>query len=299
MSLSFPDLMADLIARIEAGTPPWRQPWANSADPTLPLRSNGEPFTGSNAWLLAFAGALRGYTSPYWFTFKQALEIGAPVRKGAKAAPAILYKPRIVGDEAGEGEEARDAKVVRYMKTYAVFSAHDLTDCPEPYLAAPKVAPEIRAASRNAVLDAIPAQIEFGGSRAAYVPSADLIRLPPPEAFESPDDFLATLAHEEVHWSGAPHRLNRAFGKRFGDEAYAFEELVAEIAACALGLQIGLRPQLLDGHAAYLAHWAKLLKARPNALMEASGHAQRAVDYLLAFSTPEFMAANAGEAGHG
>ncbi len=284
MSISFPHLMADIIARIEAGTPPWRQPWVNSADPALPLRSNGEPFTGSNAWLLAFAGAVRGYTSPYWFTFKQALEIGAPVRKGAKAAPAILYKPRIVEGEAAESDDVGEGKVVRYMKTYAVFSVHDLTDCPEPYLAAPKVDLELRAATRNAVLDAIPAKVEFGGSQACYVPSADLIRLPPPEAFETPDDFLATLAHEDVHWCGARHRLNRAFGKRFGDEGYAFEELVAEIAACALGLQIGLRPQLLDSHAAYLAHWAKMLKARPNALMEASGHAQRAVDYLLAFS---------------
>ena len=61
---------------------------------------------------------------------------------------------------------------------------------------------------------------------------------------------------------------------------------MAEISACALGLRIGLRPQLLDGHAAYLAHWAKILKDRPSALLEASGHAQRAVDHLLAYSQP-------------
>ncbi|WP_293681983.1 ArdC family protein [uncultured Phenylobacterium sp.] len=60
------------------------------------LRSNGEPFTCSNAWLLAFAGSVRGCSSPYWFTFRQALEIGAPVRKEAKAAPAILFKKRLV-----------------------------------------------------------------------------------------------------------------------------------------------------------------------------------------------------------
>lgn len=61
---------------------------------------------------------------------------------------------------------------------------------------------------------------------------------------------------------------------------------VAEIGAAALGLRIGLKPQLLDSHAAYLAHWAKILKDRPGALLEASGHAQRAVDFLLAFSQP-------------
>jgi antirestriction protein ArdC len=227
MSISLANMMTDVIARIDAGTPPWRQPWVNSADPTLPLRATGEPFTGSNAWLLAFAGAVRGHTSPYWFTFRQALEIGAPVRKGAKAAPAILYKQRVVDGAGVDGEDAGDGRVVRYQKTYAVFNAVDLTDCPEQYLAAPAVDPEVRAAVRNALLDAVPAQVELGGSRACYSSAEDLVRLPPPEAFESTDDFLATKAHELVHWSGAPHRLNRAFGARFGDEAYAFEELVA------------------------------------------------------------------------
>ena len=69
-------------------------------------------------------------------------------------------------------------------------------------------------------------------------------------------------------------------------QAYAFEELVAEIGAAAMGLKIGLPPQMLDDHASYLAHWVKILKSRPSALLEASGHAQRAVDHLLAYSQP-------------
>ena len=89
-----------------------------------------------------------------------------------------------------------------------------------------------------------------------------------------------------IHWSGAEHRLGRTFGQRFGDAAYAFEELVAEIGSAAIGLRIGLRPQILDSHAAYLGHWVKILKDRPGALLEASGHAQRAVDHLLAYSQP-------------
>jgi antirestriction protein ArdC len=292
MSTPLDDLMADIIARIEACTPPWRQAWSRAgADPTLPLRASGEPFTGSNSWLLSFAGALRGYGSPYWFTFRQALAIGAPVAKGAKGSLAILYKTRVVedgrGGEAGDpvGEDA-DPKVLRYLKTYAVFNADQLTDCPERFRAAPAVDPAVRAATRNAILDAIPAQIEYGGGQPCYIPSRDLIRLPAPEAFHSVDDFLATKGHEQLHWSGAAHRLNREFGRRFGDAAYAFEELCAEIGAAALGLRIGLKPQLLDSHAAYLAHWAKILKDRPGALLEASGHAQRAVDFLLAFSQP-------------
>lgn len=295
MSNPLNDLINDIIVRIEAGVPPWRQAWKASADPMAPLRATGEPFSGSNAWLLAFAGAMRGYRSPYWFTFRQALAINAPVAKGEKGSPAILYKTRVVGDAAdgadvGPADDTGDPRILRYLKTYSVFNAEQLTGCPQRYLNVVEPDPAARAAARNAVLDAIPARVEFGGGTPCYVPALDLIRLPRPEAFDTPDDFLATKAHEQLHWSGAAHRLDRTFGKRFGDEAYAFEELVAEIGAAALGLRIGLAPQMLDSHAAYLGHWAKILRHRPSALLEASGHAQRAVDYLLAFSAQAAVA---------
>ncbi len=285
MSDGLDALLADIIARIERGVPPWRQPWVNGGDPSLPLRADGQPFSGSNAWLLAFAGAARGFTSPYWFTFKQALAIGAPVAKGARSAPAILYKTQVVEDAAAEpGDSEAEARVRRYLRTYAVFNADQLTDCPEPFRAAPKADPEVRARIRSAVLEAIPANVEIGGNLAAYSPQSDLIRMPPPERFHTPEDFQATFAHEAIHWSGHETRLARSFGKRFGDEAYAFEELIAEIGSAAIGLRIGLPPQVLDSHAAYVEHWAKILKHRPTALLEASGHAQRAVDHLLAYS---------------
>ena len=289
MSNPLEPLMADLIARIERGVPPWRQPWAGGREPSAPLRADGEPFSGSNAWLLAFVGAVRGYASPYWFTFRQALDIEAPVRKGERGAPAVLYKTRTVEGEAAAPDQPGDegARVLRYLKGYKVFNAEQLSGCPDRYLAAPAVDPVARAAARNRVLDAVPATVELGGAIAAYLRDRDVIRLPPPETFLSVDDFLATKAHEQLHWTGAPHRLNRVFGQRFGDAAYAFEELVAEIGAAALGLRIGLKPQLLDSHAAYLAHWAGILRERPGALLEASGHAQKAVDYLLAFSTAD------------
>ena len=286
-------LMADIIARIEAGTPPWRQPWRGGGDPSLPLRADGQPFSGTNLWLLAFVGAARGYASPYWFTFKQALAIGACVRRGEKGAPAILYKTKVVGEDSSETPERPgtrdDARVLRYLKGYTVFSAEQLDNCPEAFLNAPKVDPAVRAATRDAVLDAIPAKVQIGGGRAAYIPSLDIIQMPPPEAFDTPDDYKATLAHEEIHWTSHPSRIDRKLGVQ-GTPDYHFEELVAELGAAILGLKIGLAPQLLDSHAAYLAHWVKLLRERPNALLEASGHAQRAVDHLLAYSQAPALA---------
>jgi antirestriction protein ArdC len=284
-------MMADLIARIEDGVPPWRAPWVANGDPGVPLRSDGQPFSGTNLWLLAFIGAVRGYTSPYWFTFKQALEIEAPVRKGEKGHRAILYKTRVV--DGDDGDTDAGGEVRRYLKAYSVFNAEQLEGCPQQYLTGPPVDPELRRATRSRVLDAIPATIHLGGSKAAYFPTADYITLPPPEAFRSPDDFLATKAHELVHWTAHPSRLNRDLSGRHGDPSYAFEELVAEIGACALGLHLGLAPELRDDHAAYLAHWASILKERPAALLHASSLAQRAVDHLVAYSarTAEQIAA--------
>lgn len=280
-------LMATLIAHLEAGTPPWRQPWSGGREPGLPIRSTGEPFTGSNAWTLAFAGAMAGYASPYWFTFLQALAIGAPVRKGERASLAVLYRSGVkeVPDEDGADARAEPAEVRRYLAVYPVFNAEQLADCPARYFDAVPVDP-VRLATRNGILDAAPATVVLGGSRATYNRVTDVVTLPSPERFERLDDFQATKAHELVHWTGAHGRLDRDFGQRFGDQTHAFEELVAEIGAALLGLTIGLRPQTLDDHASYLAHWVAILKARPNALLEASSLAQKAVDHVLAYSAP-------------
>ena len=103
MSNPLDAVIATIVARLEQGVPPWRQPWSNGAVPGRPLRSSGEPFTGSNAILLAMSGAAQGFSSRYWFTFQQALGVGACVRRGSKASPAILYKTRVV--EAAEAAE--------------------------------------------------------------------------------------------------------------------------------------------------------------------------------------------------
>ena len=292
MSNPLNDLINDIIARIEAGVPPWRQAWKASADPKAPLRATGEPFSGSNAWLLAFAGALRGYRSPYWFTFRQALSINAPVAKGEKGSPAILYKTRVVGDSAdgadvGPADDGGDPRILRYLKTYSVFNAEQLTDCPQQYLNVVEPDPAARAAARNAVLDAIPARVEFGRGTPCYVPALDLIRLPLPEAFDTPDDFLATKAHEQLHWSGAAPRLDRTFGKRFGDNAYAMEEMVAELGAAFLCGDLGITAEPRADHAEYIGHWLRVLKADSKAIFTAASAANKATEFLTCLADTE------------
>jgi antirestriction protein ArdC len=80
--------------------------------------------------------------------------------------------------------------------------------------------------------------------------------MPAIEAFRDAESFCATLAHEETHWTKHPKRLDRNFGRKvWGDEGYAQEELVAELASAFLCADLGITPEVRDDHAAYIANW--------------------------------------------
>jgi len=83
-----------------------------------------------------------------------------------------------------------------------------------------------------------------------------------------------------VHWSGASSRLNRQFGKRFGDQAYAFEELVAELGAAFLCAELAITNAPRADHAKYLANWLSVLKQDKRALFHAAAKAAEASAYL-------------------
>jgi antirestriction protein ArdC len=140
------------------------------------------------------------------------------------------------------------------------------------------VARNARAESFFAATGAV---IRHGGARAYYSVSADHVQLPPFESFRDAESYYATLAHETAHWTRHPSRLNREFGrKRWGDEGYAMEELVAELGAAFLSADLELTPELREDHAAYIASWIKVLKNDKRAIVTAASFAQRAVDYL-------------------
>ena len=72
-------------------------------------------------------------------------------------------------------------------------------------------------------------------------------------------------------------RLDRDFGrKRFGDEGYAMEELVAELGAAFQSTDLDLTPEVREDHASYLDHWLKVLKKDKRAIFSAASHKQRA-----------------------
>ena len=122
--------------------------------------------------------------------------------------------------------------------------------------------------------------IREGGSRACYVPSRDEIHLPERQRFQSEANFYATACHELIHWSGHPKRLARDFSGRYGEQSYAFEELVAELGSAYLGAALGLNG-VLEGHARYIDRWLKVLKQDKRAIFKAASLASQAQDYLL------------------
>ena len=169
------------------------------------------------------------------------------------------------------------------MKGYTVFNVEQIDGLPAHYYAKP--APRSETVQRiervEGFFAATGAPVVHGGSRACYVPSTDNIHMPCIDFFRDAESYYATLAHETTHWTKHPSRLDRDFGrKRWGDEGYAMEELVAELGSAFLAADLELTPEVRDDHAAYIASWIKVLKDDKRAIFTAASHAQRAADFL-------------------
>lgn len=123
--------------------------------------------------------------------------------------------------------------------------------------------------------------LRFGGDSAFYSPSADYVQMPVYETFVNAGSYLATLAHEVVHWSGHKYCLARKFGGSFGSPDYAREELVAELGAAMVCARLGIEGEHIDNHAAYIAGWLKVLRSDKRAIFTAASQAQAAADFIL------------------
>lgn len=278
-----------IIAALETGVKPWTQPWnaAHAAGHvTRPLRHNGQPYAGINV-LTLWASAMQGhYSAPIWMTFKQAIELGGHVRKGEKGSP-VVYADTMRRTETDEvtGDEAERA--IPFLKAYTVFNVEQIDGLPETFhaLAHATPNPDERISDAEAFFAATRADIRHGGDSAYYSPGLDYIQMPPFAAFRDAQSYYATLAHEATHWTRHANRLDRDFGrKRFGDDGYAREELVAELGAAFLCADLGLRLDDRTDHAAYIGHWLGVLREDKRAVFAAAAHAQRAADYLAGFT---------------
>jgi len=105
--------------------------------------------------------------------------------------------------------------------------------------------------------------------------------MPPFQAFAENVSYYSTLAHEHTHWTAPTARCDRQLGKRFGDNAYAAEELIAELGAAFTCAHLGLSTEPREDHAAYIQSWLRVLKADSRAIFTAASKAQHATDWLI------------------
>lgn len=288
MTTARADLYTRITARIvddlEKGVRPWLKPWnAEHAAGriTRPLRHNGQAYRGINVLMLWGEAIARGYACPIWMTYRQALELGAQVRKGERGS-LVVYADRIRRTETdARGEECE--REIPFLKGYTVFNCEQIDGLPPHFTApaAPVLDPVQRIAAAEAFFANIGADVRHGGNMAYYAIHPDYVQLPPFETFRDAESYYATRGHETVHWTRHETRLNREFGrKRWGDEGYAAEELVAELGSAFLSADLGITPEPREDHASYIANWLTVLKNDKRAIFTAAAHAERAVGFL-------------------
>lgn len=274
-------ITAQIVELLRRGVRPWIAPWDSGTALGLPLRSNGVAYRGINTLALWAAAQTYGYRARHWLSFKQALALGGAVRRGEHGQPIIFYSSGAT-HEVGDAEPTPQPRR-SVLRIFTVFNADQVGGLPVHFYAPPISPPSEDDAALAARFEHIPANIERGGARACYNPARDVISMPPRHAFGSTALYYATLAHECAHWTGHPTRLDRDLTSRVSGASYAFEELVAELAAAFLSAELGLPAGHLENHAAYIDSWLKLLVHEPNALLSAAGKAQAAADYLRGF----------------
>ena len=265
------------IEQLKTGTVPWQKPWLSAQNIV-----SQKPYRGINALLLGSAP----YTSPFWISFKQALDLGGHVRKGEKSTPVIYYKFLEKRDGAGklviraDGTQAR----VPFIRWSNVFNLDQTEGLTPPTLTIGQTEPPPCEKAAAIVAQAKLCPIHHVGFAAFYSPERDVIQMPAPATFRTTEDYHHTLFHEMIHATGHGSRLDRegiTKPVRFGSDRYSREELIAELGAAFLSNEAGILNDVqFQNSAAYLASWIRKLEDDPRLIVSAAAQAQRGSDFV-------------------
>jgi len=271
----YESITASIAGAIEAGAKgsEWRMPWHRAAGRPMNV-ATGNAYQGVNTLALWCEAQSRGFGSDVWGTFRQWNGVGARVAKGARSSTIVFWKPLEKGEKPEGSEEEQGHRFV--LRSSCVFNASQVEGWTAPArLVDAKDAPEVEAAVQAAGVS-----VSWGGDRAFYDRRADRIQMPARDAFFDAQGLASVLLHEAAHWTGHPTRLAREFGQRFGDKAYAFEELVAELAAAFLCADFGISNEPRPDHAQYVASWLDVLGRDQRAIFSAARLASDAAHFF-------------------
>lgn len=275
------DLVQLMIDEMENGTGEWVKSW--SAPNGFPQNMvSKKHYRGFNSIHLSMVASRKGYVAPYWLTFNQVKELGGMVKKGEKSTDIFFYKfldkSKTIKDEE-TGEELVNLKHIPLLRMYKVFNIEQ-TEGIEYELPEPNINNNERYINAEDFIQSTKADIRYGGDRAFYRPSDDFIQVPEIQFFTDSDNYYATLLHELTHWTGHDTRLDRDKHSRWGDNTYAFEELIAELGAVFLCSHLGISIEK-NRHPEYLQGWVRSLREDPQILWRAASKAQEAFDYVV------------------
>jgi antirestriction protein ArdC len=280
----YDEVTGRIISGLEAGRLPWVQPWGStgSAGPGLPRNAlTARNYSGVNVLILWGAVIEHGWPSQSWLTFRQAQEAGGCVRKGERGV-TVVYADRFTPEAEKEraSREGGEAKAVLFLKRFTIFNVAQceglragLASDPGPLSER-----EIVLVAED-VIAASGVDFHIGGDRAFYIPSLDIVQVPPQIAFFEQVNYYRTCLHELTHATGHAKRLARDLTNSFGSKDYAREELIAEMGSAFLCAALGITPTVR--HADYIGSWLEVLREDSRAIFRAANAATKAADWLL------------------
>lgn len=286
-----------ILAHLDHGVVPWRCPWNRSTGRPRNFHS-GHEYRGVNVLLLG----LLQFASPWWMTFRQVQERGGMVRKGEHGAFVMKWGRHDKTVKNGDGTE--EQKKTFFLKSYKVFNATQIEGIEFPAVEkGPQLDPTQRIACAEQIIREMPQPPiirEGRGTQACYRRNSDTIEMPAFASFATPEEFYLTLYHEAIHATGAESRLARKGIQEsdgFGGKVYSQEELVAEMGAAFLGMEVGIVRDQHEQSAAYLKGWLDVLKEPDHRrwIVLAANQAGRAADFILGRTPDDIAPTPAGE----
>jgi len=179
------DITNQIVAAIEAGTPPWRQPWSSHENAGAPTNAvTKRRYSGVNPMILQLSAARNGFRSKYWATFRQWQQLGGCVKRRPSNVPSgrwgtnvVFYKPIKTTKVNRHGIEEETTFPI--LRSFTLFNA-DQCDGVDQFQCRGEVPTSnfVDYAPADEVIDATPADIRFGGDRAFYNTKDDFIQMP-------------------------------------------------------------------------------------------------------------------------
>lgn len=302
----YDEITSTIVELLNQSLDGFKQPW-------IGLDSNGEkahnlmskkPYNGINQILLSYQAYKKGYSLNSWMTFQNVTSMGGNIKKGEKSTMIVFYKflfidgngkklsQEFVSKLSPADFQSRGIKKIPYLKYYNVFNVFQTERLSPSFYEVPEVVPmpefEKDDAAESLIASTGAKVIYIPGDKACYRTLSDEIQLPLRAQFTAAEGFYEVALHELAHWTGHPTRLNREKGKKFGDEKYAFEELIAELTSAFLCAELGFT-KTITNQAAYLKSWITVLKSDNKAIFKAAKLAEQASDFINSFSKVEYV----------